>query len=84
MSYPSFSKLFRAVVACTATAVVGLLCVAPASAQWVHYPTAGIPRTKDGCQCSKMCEPVPRSANWCEDSRTGFTISEHAVAALDG
>src|ERR1700689_901085 len=29
-------------------AVAALLCFLPASAQWLHYPTAGIPRTPDG------------------------------------
>jgi hypothetical protein len=63
MSYPSFSKLFRAVLACTATAVAGLLCVAPASAQWVHYPTAGIPRTKDGAPNLKASTPRVRDGH---------------------
>lgn len=49
----------RGVVAC-----VALLCTmfgAPTWAQWIHYPTAGIPRTQDGKPDLKA--PAPRSTD---------------------
>ncbi|HEY1240936.1 MAG TPA: hypothetical protein VGF16_10285 [Bryobacteraceae bacterium] len=44
--------MFRAVL---------LLMAAPLAAQWVHYPTPGIPRTKDGKP--NLSAPAPRMAN---------------------
>jgi len=38
-----------------------LLCAMPAIAQWVHYPTAGIPRTKDGKP--NLTAPAPKTAD---------------------
>lgn len=38
-----------------------LLIAAPMGAQWVHYPTPGIPRTKEGKP--NLTAPAPRMAN---------------------
>ena len=38
-----------------------VLSVAPAVAQWVNYPTAGIPRTKDGKP--NLAAPAPKTAD---------------------
>jgi len=40
-------------------AVVAALAAAPSTAQWLHYPTAGIPRTPDGKP--NLTAPVPRT-----------------------
>ena len=40
-------------------AALALLMVAPASAQWLTHPTAGIPRTPDGKP--NLTAPVPRT-----------------------
>jgi hypothetical protein len=45
-------------------AAIAVLCtaaVATAHAQWLNYPAAGIPRTKDGKP--NLAAPVPRAAN---------------------
>src|SRR5580704_17221734 len=85
MSYRSSSRLHRAVTACTAAAVFGLLCVAPArvSAQWVHYPTSGIPRTKDGTPNLKAATPRTRDGHpdlsgiwYATDARSSIDVSQ--------
>ena len=40
--------------------IVLLLAVIPLHAQWVHYPTPGIPRTPDGKP--NLSAPAPRTA----------------------
>src|SRR5437764_10489624 len=42
-----------------ATFLVALVLVLPLSAQWLHYPTPGTPRTKDGKP--NLSAPAPRS-----------------------
>jgi hypothetical protein len=46
-------------IVCTVGVIVGLLWAPPISAQWLKYPTAGIPRTADGKVDSSA--PVPRA-----------------------
>src|SRR5689334_11695369 len=43
--------------------VAMVLAVAPGvlSAQWLHYPTAGVPKTKDGKP--NLAAPAPRTAD---------------------
>jgi hypothetical protein len=45
-----YTDVERRAVAMVYRAVLGLICSAsiPVWAQWVHYPTPGIPRAKDG------------------------------------
>src|SRR5579884_3414266 len=39
---------------------IGLLCISPGlPAQWIHYPTAGVPRTRDGKP--NLSAPAPRT-----------------------
>jgi len=60
--------------AATAAAVLaGLLASAPAAAQWVGYPTAGVPRKADGKV--DMTAPAPRLANGKPDF-SGIWISD--------
>jgi hypothetical protein len=82
MSYHTSSRLQRAVAACTVTAVVGMLGVASArlSAQWVHYPTSGIPRTKDGTPNLKA--PAPRTRDGHPDL-SGIWYAADATSAVD-
>ena len=40
-------------------AVILTIAAAPAAAQWMHYPTAGIPRTPDGTP--NLSAPAPRT-----------------------
>jgi hypothetical protein len=42
------------------TLVLMVACV-PVSAQWIHYPTPGIPRTPDGNP--NMSAPVPKTSD---------------------
>jgi hypothetical protein len=43
------------------SAIVWMICAAPAGAQWLHQPTAGIPRTPDGKP--NLRAPAPRAAD---------------------
>jgi len=43
----------------TVVGIVAVFVAIPLSAQWVHYPTAGIPRTKDGKP--NLSAPAPRT-----------------------
>jgi hypothetical protein len=43
------------------TALLSLLAVAPLGAQWLNYPTAGIPRTPDGKP--NLSAPAPKTAD---------------------
>jgi hypothetical protein len=45
----------------TIAAVALLLAVTPVSAQWLHYPSAGIPRTADGKP--NLLAPAPKTAD---------------------
>ena len=42
-----------------ALAILSVLLMAPAKAQWLNYPTPGIPRTADGKP--KLTSPTPRT-----------------------
>ena len=70
------------VTACTTAAVAGLLCMAPVrlSAQWVHYPTSGIPRTTDGAPNLKA--PAPRARDGHPDL-SGIWYAADAGASVD-
>jgi hypothetical protein len=67
---PSVFQLRRA---SAAIALAVLVAVAPAAAQWVGYPTAGVPRKADGKV--DMTAPAPRLANGKPDF-SGIWISD--------
>src|SRR2546429_4799347 len=48
----------RAIAAATLMSSLGLV---PVSAQWLRYPTAGVPRTPDGK--ANLSAPAPRTAD---------------------
>ena len=52
---------FRCWILVGAAIAVFLFVTSPAGAQWVNYPTAGIPRTADGKP--NLAGPVPRTAD---------------------
>ena len=52
---------FRCWILVGAAIGVFLFVTSPAGAQWVNYPTAGIPRTADGKP--NLAGPVPRTAD---------------------
>src|SRR5215467_10997869 len=45
--------------ACSLVSAILIIAIAPAVAQWMHYPTAGIPRTPDGTP--NLSAPAPRT-----------------------
>jgi len=57
---------------------LGLLLAAAMSAQWLNYPSAGIPRTKDGKP--NLAAPAPKTSDgkpdlsgvWMADGQTYF------------
>ena len=51
----------RAILMPAAAAVLASLLSAPAAAQWLNYPTPGIPRTPDGKP--NLAAPAPRTAD---------------------
>ncbi len=53
------STIFRRTLQAVSGAVLFGVLVAPASAQWLHYPTPGIPRTPDGKP--NLSAPAPRT-----------------------
>jgi hypothetical protein len=63
------------------------LCIAPLPAQWLNYPTPGIPRTADGKP--NLSAPAPRmpdgkpdlSGLW-RDDQSGAGAAEKAIAAI--
>src|SRR6267154_1353186 len=52
---------FRSMLASAALAVLFSALSAPAFAQWLKYPTAGIPRTPDGKP--NLSAPAPKTAD---------------------
>src|SRR5262249_25333517 len=52
-------KCRSAMIACVATAIQ--LSSFAVAAQWLHYPTAGVPRTRDGKP--DRSAPAPRATN---------------------
>lgn len=53
--------LFLRLSASVAAATLVLALAPPSAAQWLHYPTAGVPRTRDGKP--NLTAPAPRAAN---------------------
>jgi len=45
----------------TAAATIAVALAVPLAAQWLHYPTPGIPRTPDGKP--NLSAPAPRTAD---------------------
>jgi len=59
---PAEKNLVEKLFLSSAAAIAGLLWIcAPASAQWLHYPSHGIPRTSDGKP--DLTAPAPRGAD---------------------
>ena len=55
-------------------AVVGLLMSAGVSAQWIHYPTPGIPRTADGKP--DLTAPTPKAIDGKPDLTSMWQVAE--------
>ena len=64
-AYRPIRRLRRAVTTVTASVLAGLLGAmpVPVSAQWLHYPTAGIPRAQDGTPDLKAATPRTREGH---------------------
>ena len=67
-------KRATAVVITGLGVLVGALAVSPAAAQWIRYPTAGVPRSADGN--TDMSAPAPRSADGKPDFSGIWTSDE--------
>src|SRR5579863_8117566 len=66
---------YRAALAVVATVLGCLLSCIPAPAQWINYPTGGIPRTADGKP--NLSAPAPKTA----DGKPDFSgVWEHLNA----
>ena len=59
-----------------------LVAAASASAQWVHYPTAGIPRTKDGKP--NLSAPAPRTQDGKPDLSGVWEVLHNRPCPPDG
>lgn len=81
MRFEHIRRLHRSVTALTVTAM-GLLCVVPAplSAQWIHYPTPGIPRNKDGTPNLSAAAPRMREGH---PDLSGIWYAAEAKSSVD-
>jgi hypothetical protein len=55
------SGLFRSIVIAGVVAAIACVRPTPVSAQWLHYPTAGVPRLPNGLP--NLSAPAPRTAD---------------------
>ena len=69
-----FSRRATAVVTTGLGVLVGSLVFSPATAQWIRYPTAGLPRTADGRV--DMSAATPRTADGRPDFSGVWTSDE--------
>jgi len=65
-----------------AVAVVGLLLSAPAAAQWLKYPTAGIPKMPDGS--ANLGAPTPRMFDGRPDLSGIWAAEQNRPCPADG
>ena len=63
-------------------ASIMLLAIAPLGAQWLHYPTDGVPRTKDGQP--NLSAPVPRAADGKPDLSGIWDVEHNRPCPPDG
>src|SRR5712691_13089659 len=61
MLIPSGEAMHRRLIPSTALAltVASFICASPLGAQWLKYPTAGVPRSRDGKP--NLTAPTPRT-----------------------
>ena len=58
--------------------IAAAMAAVNSQAQWVHYPTAGIPRTKDGKP--NLSAPTPRT----KDGKPDLTAPAQSLSAFAG
>ena len=74
--------MFRSILASAAWAVLLSSTSAPASAQWLNYPTAGIPRTADGKP--NLSAPLPKAPDGKPDLSGIWLVDESQASAYAG
>lgn len=60
-SLPARNRSVRWIVTAAAAGIIFFAVSSPLPAQWLHYPTAGLPRTADGKP--NLAAPTPRAAD---------------------
>ena len=60
------------------TAVLLCATIIPVSAQWLHYPTPGIPRTPDGKP--NLSAPAPKTADGKPDISGIWVAAERQIS----
>ena len=74
--------LFRSILASTVWAVLLSSTSAPASAQWLHYPTAGTPRAADGKP--NLSAPAPKALDGKPDLSGLWEVGAEGSVSLYG
>ncbi len=55
------TRLLRSIATVALVSVIAHAMATPLSAQWLHYPTAGVPRLPSGLP--NLAAPAPRTAD---------------------